>query len=894
MKKLINLLGFALVMGIVAFVALIAYREDFAIASVVDALTAYGFSVLSPLLDFSNFSLTFGLQLVGVGFYVIATLILCGLFLSKLKIIRAFISLLGLGFTLMVILLLLNGYHPEATSLANLGPESEFLPILLTPIQQPNPGLYASAYAGAIVGITLITMLFHILVIIDTFRHPFEKKPGKAVLVAKEETIIAEALSKFVVPNQVNLPIEGNAGNKSGESKVQLTSQSLMENTPIVVLPSSPALPEKQDVHKARQSVNQIKERIRSLIRLQLLQAKQQAMGVATQPTPTVSPTTPVPNESPTPPIKESPSLQAELPKEDLQQQLNQMVANELSQLEPKMKDQLATLINEELIKYDSLNREVLESLVAEKIETNLSQALEQIKIELQETIKSLVAENNQATTAPVQPVEARPSAPSLDAQTIETIIAQSPLAQRVQALEAKPEIKPVTAEGIINETQVKQLLEDPFRRIETLQQNIEQLTAQLNELKQHVSQPETQTQTQQSLIALHQELQTTKETLTQFQAESLAKTNALQEKLVQPIKVQTATEMVDVKVDEDRIVNIMKKYQTTLQPEASLSVIQSLVANEVKKAVVPASSGLSEAEVKKLIADAVAGLPQPEKVELPKVLNEEDVSKIVETKLPKVLNEEDIRKIVEAKLPKAEPGITEAVVLGLVANEVKKAVVPASSGLSEAEVKKLIADAVAGLPQAIPSRSDPNPPLPFVGLNAVTIPVIRKKQARAPENEKRAEQFKSVLPPETGLTRTGKKKIIRIPFQERMATADTVILNHYDELKNYLLSYQVKSRVSNAGDMFRLHKEEYAKMTIAGKGLKLYMALNPEDYKDSPIPVDDASDKKMYRDIPLVFKVKSELSLKRAKKLIDDLMAKKGLKQQEIPFLPWSKAFKR
>ncbi|MFZ9704122.1 MAG: hypothetical protein ACO3BB_02540, partial [Bacilli bacterium] len=388
MKKLINLLGFALVMGIVAFVALIAYREDFAIASVVDALTAYGFSVLSPLLDFSNFSLTFGLQLVGVGFYVIATLILCGLFLSKLKIIRAFISLLGLGFTLMVILLLLNGYHPEATSLANLGPESEFLPILLTPIQQPNPGLYASAYAGAIVGITLITMLFHILVIIDTFRHPFEKKPGKAVLVAKEETIIAEALSKFVVPNQVNLPIEGNAVNKSGESKVQMTSQSLMENTPIVVLPSSPALPEKQDVLKARQSVNQIKERIRSLIRLQLLQAKQQAMGVATQPTPTVTPTTPVPNESPTPPMKESPTSQGELPKEDLQQQLNQMVANELSQLEPKMKDQLATLINEELIKYDSLNREVLESLVAEKIETNLSQALEQIKIELQETIK--------------------------------------------------------------------------------------------------------------------------------------------------------------------------------------------------------------------------------------------------------------------------------------------------------------------------------------------------------------------------------------------------------------------------------------------------------------------------------------------------------------------------
>ena len=173
-------------------------------------------------------------------------------------------------------------------------------------------------------------------------------------------------------------------------------------------------------------------------------------------------------------------------------------------------------------------------------------------------------------------------------------------------------------------------------------------------------------------------------------------------------------------------------------------------------------------------------------------------------------------------------------------------------------------------------------------------VPVIKKKQTKAPDNDKRADQFKSVLPPDSSLTRTGKKRIIRIPFQTRMAQADQTLLQHYDELKNYILSFQVKSRISNAGDMFRLHKEDYIKMTIAGKGLKLHLALNPEDYKDSPIPVDDASDKKMYRDIPLVFKVKSDLSLKRAKKLIDDLMAKKGLPQKEIPFLPWSKAFKQ
>jgi hypothetical protein len=236
-----------------------------------------------------------------------------------------------------------------------------------------------------------------------------------------------------------------------------------------------------------------------------------------------------------------------------------------------------------------------------------------------------------------------------------------------------------------------------------------------------------------------------------------------------------------------------------------------------------------------------------------------------------------------------------------MVASEVKKQS-SEETKLNVVEVERMIAEAVARLPKQvyIQENTSSNSVSTNRSYNSrivspvVTIPVIRKKNARAPENEKRADQFKSVITPEVVTTRTGKKKIIRIPFQERMRLAEPLLLGHYDELKNYILSFQVKSRISNVGDIFRLHKEEYVKITIAGKGLKLYMALNPEDYKDGPIPVDDASDKKMYKQIPLVFKVKSELSLKRAKKLIDDLMMKKGLPQQEIPFLPWSKAFQK
>ena len=134
------------------------------------------------------------------------------------------------------------------------------------------------------------------------------------------------------------------------------------------------------------------------------------------------------------------------------------------------------------------------------------------------------------------------------------------------------------------------------------------------------------------------------------------------------------------------------------------------------------------------------------------------------------------------------------------------------------------------------------------------------------------------------------KAKIIRIPFEERMAAADKDMKDNYNEIKNEILSYGVKSRVSNSGDTFRLHRKTYIKLTIAGKSLKLYFALNPDDYKDTTIPVADASEKNIYAEIPLVFKVKSGLSMKRCKQLISDVMSKDNLVQGEVGKVNWAK----
>lgn len=125
--------------------------------------------------------------------------------------------------------------------------------------------------------------------------------------------------------------------------------------------------------------------------------------------------------------------------------------------------------------------------------------------------------------------------------------------------------------------------------------------------------------------------------------------------------------------------------------------------------------------------------------------------------------------------------------------------------------------------------------------------------------------------------------KIVRIPFANRLTDAEKDLKNNYNEIKAEAISYGLKSRVSNSGDTFRLHTKTYLKITIAGKGLKIYYAVDPKDYDNGPIPVKDASNKNIYKEIPGCFKVKSDLSVKRAKQLIADACGKDKLTQEAV-----------
>ncbi|MCI2068493.1 MAG: hypothetical protein LKJ88_02840 [Bacilli bacterium] len=156
-------------------------------------------------------------------------------------------------------------------------------------------------------------------------------------------------------------------------------------------------------------------------------------------------------------------------------------------------------------------------------------------------------------------------------------------------------------------------------------------------------------------------------------------------------------------------------------------------------------------------------------------------------------------------------------------------------------------------------------------------------KQEEPKEEEKPAEEpAPAVVAAPAAAVADKKKAFIRVPFPTKLKKSDQVVKDAYKEIKAEILSYGIKSRVTSSGDTFRLHKVKYMKATVAGTKLKLYFKLDPKKYDNTPIPHGDASSKKIYEDVPMVFKVRSTLSVNRAKKLIADMMDEAKIAKKE------------
>ncbi len=114
-----------------------------------------------------------------------------------------------------------------------------------------------------------------------------------------------------------------------------------------------------------------------------------------------------------------------------------------------------------------------------------------------------------------------------------------------------------------------------------------------------------------------------------------------------------------------------------------------------------------------------------------------------------------------------------------------------------------------------------------------------------------------------------------KLSFERKLLESDEPLKKHYEGLREYLIDYGINCRVSLKGATFSLHRKRYAFLTISGKHIRAFFALNPKDYLESTIPVKE-NDKKKYEDLPLELNIRSGLSYRRALQLIDDMMLRK------------------
>ncbi|MBE7088823.1 MAG: hypothetical protein E7370_04845 [Clostridiales bacterium] len=118
--------------------------------------------------------------------------------------------------------------------------------------------------------------------------------------------------------------------------------------------------------------------------------------------------------------------------------------------------------------------------------------------------------------------------------------------------------------------------------------------------------------------------------------------------------------------------------------------------------------------------------------------------------------------------------------------------------------------------------------------------------------------------------------------FIARIIQGADEVKQYYGQTKNALLSYKkVNSSIAWGAERFNKGRETIARFKIRGKTLCLYLALDPAEYKKSVYHHSDVSNNKSMKGTPLMVKIKSPLGVKKAIRLIDDMLEKRnGIKQ--------------
>lgn len=164
--------------------------------------------------------------------------------------------------------------------------------------------------------------------------------------------------------------------------------------------------------------------------------------------------------------------------------------------------------------------------------------------------------------------------------------------------------------------------------------------------------------------------------------------------------------------------------------------------------------------------------------------------------------------------------------------------------------------------------------------------PAAEEEEQPAAVEAEEAQAEETVAPAEESVAAvTEERPALNIPigkrrtFAEKILEADDDNKAIYNMLKNELMSYKkVNNRLTKTIDIFKFKSTYLAKISIAGKTVKLHLALDPKDYAETKYHQKDLGEKKKYEFVPLALKVKSDRSKKYAVELIAEVMNKAEL----------------
>lgn len=149
------------------------------------------------------------------------------------------------------------------------------------------------------------------------------------------------------------------------------------------------------------------------------------------------------------------------------------------------------------------------------------------------------------------------------------------------------------------------------------------------------------------------------------------------------------------------------------------------------------------------------------------------------------------------------------------------------------------------------------------------------------------AEETVAVETPVIGLVDADSDLVLRLKrsFTAKLKQSEDDIKGYYSALKNALTEYKkINSNISWHGDRFNFGRDTVARITITGKTLGLYLALDPADpeFKQTVYRQKDVSKQKAYEGTPFMVKIKSDGGLKKALRLVAALSEKLGAEKDE------------